>query len=230
VSASDLTGCKKCLQKLTHRFAYLLVLAHKALEYLVRESSLVEQTKFGVEILHFWSRFQQLHEAPKVVEIQEPTVLRVGLLCRSSAISPDCKRGENRSTCLETVKQVVARRVDVEPFAELLDVFEVQFLVCLLVCSLPVLLCPDGLAEVEVTQPTHEGLTYSEQLAQGRIPNLKYGDGGGNNVPYFPATIEGVYNSKPPILQLLGYLEQLSVMSGIGSDPQLLDILNGYCE
>jgi len=68
------------------QIAYLLVLAHKALECLVSEASLVGQAKFGVEILHFWSRLQQLHEVPKVVEIQEPTVLRVGLLCRSSAI------------------------------------------------------------------------------------------------------------------------------------------------
>jgi hypothetical protein len=47
-------------------------------------------------------------------------------------------------------------------------------------------------------------------------------------MPYFPATVEGVDNGKPPILALLRYLEQLSVVSSVGGRPQLLNILYGY--
>ena len=32
---------------------------------------------------------------------------------------------------------------------------------------------------------------------------------------YFPATVKGVDNRKPPILALLRYLEKLSVVSGV---------------
>lgn len=72
--------------------------------------------------------------------------------------------------------QVVPRQVDVEPFAELLDVFEVQLLVSLLVCGLPVLLRPESFTEIKVTEPAHEGLSYSTQLVKGRIPHLEYVD------------------------------------------------------
>ena len=102
-----------------------------------------------------------------------------------------------------------------------------QFLISLLIGSLPVLLRPEGFTKVEVTQPAHEGLAYGVQLAKRRIPQLKHVDGGGNEVPYFPATIEGVYNCKPSILQILGYLEQLPVISRVGTSPQFLNILNG---
>jgi hypothetical protein len=106
----------------------------------------------------------------------------------------------------------------------------VQFLVSLFIGSLPVLLRPEGFTEVKVTEPAHEGLAYGVQLAKRRIPHLKYGDGGGNDVPYFPATIEGVYNGKPTILRILGYLEQLPVISRLGAGPKFLNIFNGNYE
>ena len=126
------------------------------------------------------------------------------------------------------VIQVAPRRVNVEPFAKFLNVFKVQFLVSLLVGSLPALLRPEGLTEVEVTEPAHERLADRVHLTKGRLPHTKYVDRVGNDMPYFPATVDGVYNSKPPILALLRYLEQLSVVSSVGGRPQLLNILYGY--
>jgi hypothetical protein len=125
--------------------------------------------------------------------------------------------------------EVVPRWVDVESFAELLHVFEVQFLVSLLVRSLPVLLRPESFAEIEVTEPAHKGLSYGIQLLKGRIPHLKYVDWRGNDMPNFPATIEGVDDCKPPILALGRYLEQFSVVSSVWGRAQLLDIFYGYC-
>ena len=68
---------------------------------------------------------------------------------------------------MEVTIQVGPGRVHVEPFAELLNVLEVQFLVSLLVGGLPVLLRPKCLTEIEVTEPAHEGLSYSIQLMKG---------------------------------------------------------------
>jgi hypothetical protein len=66
------------------------------------------------------------------------------------------------------------------------------------------------------------------QLVKGRIPHLKYVDGGGDGVPFSPATIDVVYDSKPPIFAKLGEEEALSVISGLRSRFQLLDFLYGY--
>ena len=45
---------------------------------------------------------------------------------------------------------------------------------------------------------------------------------------YFPATVKGVDNCKPPILAVLRYLKQLSVVSSVYCRPQFLNILYGY--
>jgi len=133
-------------------------------------------------------------------------------------------------TCLEAARQDVSRKIDTKSFAELLDVLKGQFLVGSLVGGLPVLLCPEGLAEVEVAEPAHEGLTDGVQLVESGIPHLEDVDREGDDVQCLPATVESVNNSKPPILALLGYLEQLSVVSGVGSGSEFLNILYGYYE
>lgn len=188
------------------------MVAHETLKRLEREPSLTEQAKSLVETLHFWSRFQQLNKALEIVKIQKIAALHISLL---HDLSAHRKQKDKGSKYLEVTIQVVPRRVDVEPFAELLNVLEAHFLLRLLVGSLPTLLRPEGLAEVEVSEPAHEGLAYSVQFMKGRIPHMKNVDRGGYDMPYFPATVEGVYNSKPPILALLRYLEQLSVVSGV---------------
>ncbi|SRR6266702_5906992 len=99
------------------------------------------------------------------------------------------------------------RRVDVESSAKLFDVLEVELLIRLLIGSLPILLFPDGLTEVDIAEATHESLAHGIQLTKGRIPHLKNVDGGGDDMPNFIATVEGVDDSKPSILALLGYLE-----------------------
>jgi len=152
--------------------------------------------------------------------------------CRRGLLDPSSPEQEQKEgiTCLEAARQDVSRKIDTKSFAELLDVLEGQFLVGSLVGSLPVLLCPEGLAEVEVAEPAHEGLTDSVQLVEGGIPHLEDVDRRGDDVQCLPATVESVNNGKPPILALLGYLEQLSVVSGVGSGSEFLNILYGYYE
>jgi hypothetical protein len=65
---------------------------------------------------------------------------------------------------------------------------------------------------------------------KGRIPHLKYVDGGGDGVPLSSVTIHVVYDSKPPILAKLREEEALSVISGLRSRLQLLNLLYGYFE
>jgi hypothetical protein len=75
-------------------FAHLLVVAHEALKRLEREAPLAKRTKFLVETLHFWSRFQQLNKAFEVVKIQESTPLHISLLqCPSARRKTEDKRG-----------------------------------------------------------------------------------------------------------------------------------------
>jgi hypothetical protein len=69
------------------------MLAHKTFESLVSETSLVGPAKSSVQILYFWSRFEQLDEALKVVKIQVPAILRIGLLSRSLAIANEEREG-----------------------------------------------------------------------------------------------------------------------------------------
>ena len=99
------------------------------------------------------------------------------------------------------------RRVDVESSAELLDVLKVKLLVCLLVGSLPILLLPNGFTKVDVAEATHESLAHGIQLTNGRLPHLKNVDRWGDDMPNFIASLEGVDDSKPSVLALLGYLE-----------------------
>ena len=109
----------------------------------------------------------------EVIKIQESTPLHISLL---QDLSARRKSEDESSTYAEVTIQVVPRRVDLEPFAELRNVLEVQFLVSLFVGGLPVLLRPKCLTKIEVTEPTHEGLSYGIQLMKGRIPHLKYVD------------------------------------------------------
>jgi hypothetical protein len=87
-------------------FAHLLVVAHEALKRLEGEASLVKRTKFLVETLHFWSRFQQLNKALEVVKIQESTPLHISLLQGPSARR---KSEDKRSMYLEVTIQIVPR-------------------------------------------------------------------------------------------------------------------------